>query len=142
MTAMSIQEISEREFERLTREKDHRVIVDFCTHRCGHCKAIGSALQKMAEKFGDRVEMYRIDTDKAFTLTQRMTILSSPTIVFFRDGVEVDRVAGAITSPKLASSLDHLVNARPDSRDLATPADEISRAQPARGPETARIGLA
>ncbi len=64
-------------------------IVDFYADWCGPCKILGSVLEQM-----ENISIIKVNTDNHQELSQKFGVMSIPTIVFFKDGVEVKREIG------------------------------------------------
>lgn len=58
-------------------------IVDFYATWCGPCKALSPIMEEVASEYGDRVDFYRIDIDKAEDVAHAFGIQSVPTLIFF-----------------------------------------------------------
>jgi thioredoxin 1 len=84
------------------------VMVDFWAEWCGPCRAIAPILEELAEASEDRVTLMKVNVDENHALAARYEIRSIPTILFFKEGVVVDRVVGAV--PR--TLLQDIVNAR------------------------------
>lgn len=87
-----------------------RVLVQFSSPGCGHCRVIAGAVERIAAEAGSPVELLRIDTDRDFELAERWNILSSPTLVFLRDGREVDRMYGPPVPETLSRRIRELTD--------------------------------
>lgn len=63
-------------------EGDKPAIVDFYATWCGPCKALGPVLEDMAEEYGGRIDIYKVDVDKESELSSVFGIRSVPTLLF------------------------------------------------------------
>lgn len=57
-------------------------IIDFYADWCGPCKAVAPVLEQLSQEYGDKIEIYKIDTDKEAELSQLFAIQSIPTFLF------------------------------------------------------------
>lgn len=57
-------------------------IIDFYADWCGPCKAVAPTLEQLSAEYADKVEIYKIDTDKEAELSQLFGIQSIPTFLF------------------------------------------------------------
>ncbi len=71
------------------------VIVDVWAEWCPPCKRLGPTLDQLAGEFRGRVEVLKINLDEDPQAGARLGIRSSPTLLYYRDGQEVDRQVGA-----------------------------------------------
>lgn len=72
---------SPQEFDRIVRESNRPVVVDFFATWCGPCKELAPTLGKLAEEYQGRVSFYRVDGDKSPDLMQAYDIKGYPTVV-------------------------------------------------------------
>lgn len=85
------------------------VVVDFTAEWCGPCRVLAPVLEQLAEEYGPRLRIVSLDVDANPVTTARFGVRGMPTIVFFRDGVEVGRSVGAVPKPVLRARIDGLV---------------------------------
>lgn len=57
-------------------------IIDFYADWCGPCKAIAPVLEELAVEYGEKLIIYKIDTDKEGELSAMFGIQSIPTLLF------------------------------------------------------------
>lgn len=78
-------------------------IVDFYADWCGPCKMMGNVLETM-----DSVNIIKVNTDTHQNLATSYGVMSIPTLIFFKDGVEVKKEIGFKTKEELESILKEL----------------------------------
>ena len=71
------------------------VIVDFWAPWCRPCDTIEPHLLALAETWGERVRLVRVDVDAEPGLSSRYGVLSLPTVVLFAEGEPKATVHGA-----------------------------------------------
>jgi thioredoxin 1 len=71
------------------------VIVDFWAPWCKPCDAIEPHLRGLAERWGDRVRLVRVNVDEETSLSGRYGVLSLPTVILFAGGEPKATVCGA-----------------------------------------------
>lgn len=64
-------------------------LVDFYADWCGPCKMMGSVLENMND-----INVLKINTDTHQELAVSFGVMSIPTLVFFKDGIEVRKEIG------------------------------------------------
>lgn len=91
---MATVEITAQNFKE-TIEKDGITILDFWAEWCGPCKRFGPIFEKASEQ-NPQATFGKVDTEANQELAAALQIQSIPTIMFFRDGVLLERVSGLI----------------------------------------------
>jgi thioredoxin len=76
-------------------QSDLPVIVDLWAPWCGPCKALEPKLKQIAEDHEGRLKVLKLNVDEAPALTERFKVRGIPTLLFFVDGEECNRVTGA-----------------------------------------------
>jgi thioredoxin len=87
--------IGAAQFEELVLESPVPVIVDFWAPWCKPCDAIEPHLRGLAEAWGERVRLVRVNVDEEAGLSARHGVLSLPTVILFADGESKATVYGA-----------------------------------------------
>ena len=85
------------------------VVIDCWAPWCGPCLKLGPLVEELAEKYGDKAEIGKINIDEEGDITSEYAIRSIPTILFFKDGQLVDRTVGLIKYTDLEGHLHHLL---------------------------------
>jgi len=70
------------------------VVVDFWGPRCKPCLELMPAVERLAEKYGDKMKFYSLDTSKAMRLAMAEGVMSLPVIAFYHDGEKKDELSG------------------------------------------------
>jgi thioredoxin len=71
------------------------VIVDFWAPWCRPCDAIEPHLVGLADEWGERVRLVRVNVDEEAGLSARYGVLSLPTVILFAEGEPKATVHGA-----------------------------------------------
>lgn len=77
----------EKEFYSLI--KKNQLIVDFYADWCGPCKMLLPVLDEI-----DFVDIVKVNVDEFPEVAKRFGIMSIPTLIFFKDGLEQEREIG------------------------------------------------
>jgi thioredoxin 1 len=102
----SIVHTSDTEWESDVLKSDKPVLVDYWAEWCGPCKMIAPILNEIADEYGDRLKICKLDIDANQETPPKYGIRGIPTLMLFKDGeVEATKV-GALSKSQLAAFLD------------------------------------
>ena len=79
---------------------DKPVLVDFWAEWCGPCKAIGPALEEIADSHAGQITIAKLNIDENPETPQAYNVRGIPTLLIFKDGEMVAEKIGAM--PKSA----------------------------------------
>lgn len=72
------------------------VLLDCWAAWCAPCGAMAPVLEDLAKGYAGRLKVAKLNVDQNPVTASRYSILSLPTLLFFRDGKVVDTAAGAL----------------------------------------------
>jgi thioredoxin 1 len=75
-------------------EASKPVLVDFWATWCGPCKVQGPIIEEVAKEVGARAKVCSMEVDENPVTPQEYAVMSIPTLVIFKNGKPVWRVAG------------------------------------------------
>jgi len=88
----------------ITGEKP--VLVDFYAQWCAPCKATAPIVKQVAERLGEKVVVLKVDVDKNQAIAQQLNIQGVPTLVIYKKGSIVFRIAGVTPAHELIAELE------------------------------------
>ena len=88
-------------------QDDKLLVVDFFATWCGPCKKLSPTLDEVSEEFGDRVNIVKVDVDESEDLAMTYGIRSVPTVLFFKNGQQVDKFVGALPKSEIVSKIEN-----------------------------------
>ena len=100
--------ITDSNFDALLAE-GKPMVVDFWATWCGPCRKIGPYIEELAETYGDRAIIGKVDVDENDQLAIRFGIRNIPTILFLRNGEIVDKQVGAAPKAALEAKLQSIL---------------------------------
>ena len=102
-------EITDSNFEELVLKSDKPVLVDFWAEWCGPCRMVGPIVDELATEYEGKVIIGKIDVDNNDDVVSQFGIRNIPTILFFKDGVVVDKQVGAAPKATFVAKIDALL---------------------------------
>jgi len=84
--------ITESDFKTVINQS--LVFVDFYADWCGPCKMAAPILEQMSQKYIGKINIAKLDVDNANATAREYGVQSIPTMIIFKNGVEVDRQIG------------------------------------------------
>ncbi|MCD6444843.1 thioredoxin [Candidatus Bathyarchaeota archaeon] len=77
--------------------KEHsRLVIDFWAPWCAPCRMIEPIFHELAEAYAGKVAFGRLNVDENPATAAKFGVMSIPTLIMFKDGIEVDRIVGAL----------------------------------------------
>ena len=98
--------VNDEEFDEKVLASEAPVLVDFWAEWCGPCKMIAPVLEQVAEQYGDRIKIAKVDVDTNKQTAIKFNIRSIPTLMIFKDGHPEGTKMGAMSRTQLTSFID------------------------------------
>jgi thioredoxin 1 len=85
------------------------VVIDFWAEWCGPCRMVGPVVEELAKEYEGRVQIGKMNVDDNTETPETYGIRNIPTILFFKDGLLVDKQVGATQKAVLATKVEALL---------------------------------
>ncbi|MBI4343675.1 MAG: thioredoxin [Candidatus Omnitrophica bacterium] len=107
--AGAVAELSETTFEQQILKSPTPALVDLWAAWCGPCRLIAPVVEELAGKYAGKMNMYKLNVDDYPQLAARFHVMNIPTLLFFKDGQEVDRVVGVQPKEELSRRIERVI---------------------------------
>ena len=101
---MAAMNINNQKYQELL-QGDKPLLVDFWAPWCSYCRRIGPAYDRIAQQFGEEVNIVKINIDDEPALAAAEHIEVIPTLVLYRNGEAI----GSIVAPESKAMIEAFV---------------------------------
>ena len=111
-------EITENNYQKDVVERSYQVpvLVDFWASWCQPCQMLMPVLANLAEAYGGKFILAKVNTEEQQNLAAQFGIRSIPTVKLFKDGQPVDEFAGALPESEIRAFLDRHIPRESDAQ--------------------------
>ena len=102
---MALKQVTDASFVDDVLNQKGVVVVDFWAPWCGYCRRIGPAYEKIAEEYGDRLVVAKVNTDEESQLAEAERVEVIPTLILYKNGKAVD----SVVNPGSKAAIDQFI---------------------------------
>jgi len=99
-------EVTDATFDQFVKEHP-KVVVDCWAAWCAPCRMLSPVIDELSEEKAD-ISFAKLDVDHNRSIPMRYGIMSIPTLLYFKDGVLVDKTLGALPKTAIEARLARL----------------------------------
>lgn len=100
---MSVKELNNESFKEFVSKGN--VVVDFWAEWCGPCKMLSPIVEELSSEMKE-IKFGSVNVDKETELAQKFSVMSIPTLLFFKDGKQIDGLVGAMPKEGLKKRIE------------------------------------
>lgn len=98
----------EAEFDALLNGES-LLVVDFTATWCGPCKMVSPLVDQLADEYGDRANVFKLDMDINKPVGNRFGIKNVPSVMFFKGGELKKTLVGVQPYTTLSKAAEELM---------------------------------
>jgi thioredoxin 1 len=103
--AMSVQAVSDKDFEKEVVEAQGPVLVDFWAEWCGPCKNLMPIVEEVANEMGNKIKVVKVNIDESPEAPTKYGVRGIPTLMVFKGGKVIDTRVGGMPKSQLSEWL-------------------------------------
>jgi thioredoxin 1 len=85
------------------------LVIDCTATWCGPCKLVAPLIDRLAEEYGDRAQVFKLDIDANKGFPKRFGIRSIPAVLFFNAGEKVEIIVGVKPYEEFSAAVEKLL---------------------------------
>ncbi len=102
----NVRATSDADFDKDVLQANVPVLVDFWASWCQPCKMISPIVDEIAQEYGSRLKVYKVNVDENTETPAKFKIRGIPTLLVFVDGNVVATQVGVLSKSQLKAFLD------------------------------------
>jgi thioredoxin 1 len=94
-------------------EGDKPCIIDFWAEWCAPCRMVGPVLEELSEEYGDKLNIYKVNTEEEQELASIFGIRSIPSLLFIPMNDKPQMAVGALPKESFVKAIEDVFEIAP-----------------------------
>lgn len=99
-------DVTGQDFAEQVLDAPEMVIVDFSSKKSSSCQVFDPEFEAISKEYQGRVKFAQVDVDANEGLTNQWNVEGIPTLIFFKNGQEINRIKGIMMRDKLRRQVE------------------------------------
>ena len=92
---------------------DTPAIIDFWAEWCAPCRMVAPVLEELSNEYGDKLKVYKVNTEEEQELSSIFGIRSIPSLLFVPVGEKPQMAAGALPKESFVQAITDVLGVAP-----------------------------
>lgn len=101
--------VNQEQFEAEVLKSEIPVLVEFYSDSCIPCKQLSPILGDLEDDYENKLKVVKVNVNFDTDLAAEHGVMASPTILFFKNGEEVNRTRGLVKKEELETIVKTLI---------------------------------
>jgi thioredoxin 1 len=102
-------EVNEQTFQEMLQKAERPIVADFYATWCVPCQMLDPIIKDLAKKYKGQIDICKIDIEASPNLVTLFSIMSVPTILFYKGTKVVDQITGMVEKDDIVKKLEKLL---------------------------------
>ncbi|MBI5642071.1 MAG: thioredoxin [Deltaproteobacteria bacterium] len=104
--ADNIINVTDSTFDSMVIKSEVPALVDFWASWCAPCRAIAPIVEEMANEYGARIRVAKMNVDDNPATPGRYGVRGIPTLILFKGGKVLDQLVGAVPKNQIKELIE------------------------------------
>lgn len=104
-----ILDVTDANFAEQVLKSQVPVLIDFWAEWCAPCRQLAPVIKELAEEYGDRLLVAKVDVDANPATASNLQIRAMPTLIFMKGGVVNSSIVGRQAKEKIAEQIESML---------------------------------
>lgn len=118
---IAVAPITDETFGSIVPMSKNLVLVEFYAPWCESCKNTHSIMVELANDYEGKVEFYKLNMDDNQNIPVEYGIQGIPTVIFFKNGEQVDIIVGHVTKATFIDRIEQYIYERANKQGSIKP---------------------
>ena len=82
------------------------LVVDCTATWCGPCKLVAPLIDRLADEYGDKAKIFKLDIDTNKPIAKRFGLRSIPAVMFFKQGELIETLVGVKSYEEFSGAVE------------------------------------